>query len=148
MPAVLWRMDLISRRAAAYRSARLVHPEISGCHHPFILEICRHRGMSQDWLAKHMTLNKSTVARALTYLEEKGYVRREADENDRRVLLVYPTDKMLAIFSRVKAISDEWNERLCSEISTEELEIFASVLERMKVRSREILEDAEGGDRA
>ena len=142
MLGVLWRMDLITRRTNAYRAAKLADGDISGCHHPFVIQICAHPGQSQDWLSKHMTLNKSTVARALTHLENCGYIRREADKADRRILLVYPTEKMLAILPKVQAITDGWNEKLCSGISDEELAVFADVLERMKVRSREILEEA------
>ena len=143
MPGLLWRMDLITRRAGAYRAVRLADSELGGCHHPFVMQICKNPGKSQDWLAKNMTLNKSTVARALTYLENKGYVRREADENDKRVLLIYPTQRMLDVLSDVRSITDEWNEKLCEGISEDELTLFQSVLERMKVRSRELLEDAE-----
>ena len=144
MPGFLWRMDLITRRASVFRTLRHKGSELSGCHHPFVMQICKNPGRSQEWLAKNMTLNKSTVARALTHLENKGYVRREADKNDKRALRVYPTERMLSVLSDVRKITDEWNERLCEGISSEELEIFSSVLERMKVRSRELVEEAEG----
>ena len=138
-------MDLISRRAGAFRSAKMGdNSEISGCHLPFVICICRHPGMTQDQLAKHLTFNKSTVARALGVLEEQGFVKRSADERDRRSLLVFPTEKMLAILPRVIAITEEWNEGLCEGISKDELDIFASVLEKMKLRAEELLEGAEG----
>ena len=137
-------MDLITRRAGVYRTLKLENSELSGCHHPFVMQICKNPGKTQEWLARNMTLNKSTVARALTYLEDKGYVRREADKNDKRALLVYPTERMLEVLSDVRAITDEWNEGLCEGISDGELEVFRSVLERMKVRSRELVEEAEG----
>ena len=144
MKGLLWRIDLLSRRAGAFRSIKMGdNSEISGCHLPFVISICRHPGMTQDQLAKHLTFNKSTVARAIGSLEEQGFVKRQADERDRRSLLVYPTQKMLDILPRVLEITREWNEGLCEGISDEELEIFASVLEKMKLRSLELLEGAE-----
>lgn len=144
MPSLMRRINVISRCAQNYKSERL-SGELSGCHHPFVFCISRNPGMSQDSIAKHLCLNKSTVARAISYLEEHGFVTRETDKEDKRILRVYPTDKMLEVLPEVKRIGAEWNSLISERISEEELIVFNSVLERIEARAREIGTE---GDRA
>ena len=96
-------------------------------------------GSSQEEIAREICLNKSTVARALTQLEDRGYLRREASAEDKRRLLVYPTDKMLAVLPQVRSVAKEWNDLISDGIPEEELEVFYSVLARMEERAKSAL---------
>ena len=106
--------------------------ELNSGYHTYVLAICASPGVTQDVLAKDICVNKSTVARRLDWLESEGYVLRLADKEDKRCLLVYPTEKMKAIHPKIKRIAEEWMEVLMSGISEEELSVFVSVLSRME----------------
>ena len=144
MPSLMRRINVISRCAMNYKSERL-SGELSGCHHPFVTYISRNPGSSQDDIARFICLNKSTVARTLSYLEEHGFVKREADESDKRVLRVYPTEKMLLALPEVISLAKEWNGIISEGLSEEEMAVFNSLLERIEARAREA---ALGGDKA
>ena len=137
MPSVMRRMNVVSRCQAIYRSRALESEDILSCHHAFVLAICHNPGMSQDAIAKRICLNKSTVTRALSYLEERGYVRREPKAEDKRVLLIYPTEKMLNVLPRVEKITRDWNREISEEIPDEEMKTFLLVLEKLEARARE-----------
>jgi DNA-binding MarR family transcriptional regulator len=143
MPKIMKSMNMISRCQSVYRGKRMC-TELSPSHHAFVFAVCNRPGCSQDELADAICLNKSTVARALSYLEENSFVRREADASDKRVLRVFPTDKMLDILPEVKRVSMEWNTAICDGISEEELSTFTAVLEKIEARAREAWM---GGDR-
>lgn len=145
MPAIMRKINVITRCGGQYRTEQLGNDELGAPHHSFVLAVCNHPGMSQDRLAKHLCLNKSTVARVLNYLEEKGYVTRTASETDRRVLLVEPTEKMRAVYPEVRRITAEWNARLSEEIAPDELALFFDVLGRMEARAKELIENRDGG---
>lgn len=138
MPSIMRQMNVISRCATAYKTEHAQIEEISGCHHVFFYPICNQPGISQDALVKHTRLNKSTVTRSLSYLEEHGFITRAQDTADKRSLLVYPTEKMLGAFPRVRELAKEWNGALAEGISDGEMEIFMSVLGRMYERSVEL----------
>ena len=131
-------MNVISRCQAAYRTAELGCPDITGAHHSFILAVCHTPGASQDELSRRLALNKSSVARALAHLEGLGYVSREQDKRDKRVIRVYPTEKMLLIYPVEKRITEEWNRAVLSGISEDEIAVFRSVLKKMEERAREL----------
>ena len=143
MPKIMKDMNIISRCQLSYRS-EMLKGDICGCHHPFILAICHKPGMTQEEISRELCLNKSTVARALTQLEGKGYVNRESNPEDKRSTLVFPTDKMISVLDKVVNITREWNEQISEDISEYELEIFASVLSKMSKKARKITQKWEG----
>jgi DNA-binding MarR family transcriptional regulator len=90
-----------------------------------------------------LCLNKSTVARTISYLEEKGYLTRKQDLNDKRQFSVFPTDKMLDVFSEVMEISAKWNELISSDIRDEELAVFFSVLSKIEANATDVIKRGE-----
>ena len=139
MPLFMKMMNNISRSQAVYRHSKISANDLHPAHYAFALAICRVPGRSQEELARELCLNKSTVARALTLLEERGYVRRESLPNDKRQFAVHPTEKMLEVLPEIRRASGEWTELLSEGIAEEEMAIFNSVLERMEIKAREIV---------
>lgn len=139
MATIMRKMNIISRCEALYRSEQK-SVNLPGLYHSYVLAICHQLGKSQDFLAKHLCMNKSSVARHLSFLEQEGYITRQICSDDKRELLVFPTEKMLAIYPEVVSITKEWNARLAEGITEEELLIFYAVLDKMMEKSQTILE--------
>lgn len=138
MASIMRRMNVISRCESIYRTEQFGE-ELPGIFHSYILAICAKPGMSQDKLAKYLCLNKSNVARHLAKLEKNGYIERKVCAEDKRELLVYPTEKMHEIYPEVVRITREWNVLVAEDVSEEELNVFHKVLDKMLVKSREIV---------
>ena len=147
MPKFMKTLNNISRCQSNYRSCKLGTDRLCVGHHAFVLAICRNPGSSQEMLSRELCLNKSTVARALNHLEEKGFINREINEVNKRETLVFPTEKMLKILPEVRTITDEWNRLLVSEIPEEEVTLFYSVLSRIEGKAKQIIRDLEGGQK-
>ena len=143
MPRFMKMLNNISRSQAIYRHSRISAEDLQTSHYAFVLAICREPGRSQEELAKELCINKSTVARNLNYLEEKGYISRNALTTDKRQFAVYPTKKMLGFLPEIKQASTEWMALLSEGIPEKELEIFDSVLNRMQTKAREIIQRQE-----
>ena len=139
MPLFMKWMNNISRSQAVFRHSKISADDLHPAHYAFVIGICRHPGRSQEELARELCLNKSTVARALGVLEERGYIKRESLPNDKRQFAVYPTEKMTAVLPEIRLASREWMDMLSEGIPADELEVFNSVLERMEKRAREII---------
>ncbi len=138
-------INIIGRCAGIFRSDRLKDTGLGACHHSYILAVCRNPGISQDELAREICINKSNVTRHLAALEESGYVERKPSEHDKRVTLVFPTEKALGILPTVRSVIKEWNEYLTEGMDEEELERFALTLSRIAERARQYSE-REGND--
>ena len=130
------RINLLSRCEGLYRTDRLPDAGLRPIHHSMVFTICRMPGISQEELATQVCLNKSTVTRQLAPLEEQGYVKRCQSESDKRVILVYPTQKMLDILPRVREVTREWNAYLTEGFSEEELTQFSAMLDKITERAQ------------
>ena len=133
-------LNNISRSQAIYRHARISAADLQPSHYAFVLTICASPGRSQEELAEQLCINKSTVARNLNALEEKGYVSRRSIPNDKRQFSVYPTEKMTAVLPEIRTASQEWMQLLSEDIDEDELTVFNSVLSRMEEKARVIIE--------
>ena len=129
-----------------YRAEQLKDTDLGPIHHSYILAVCNNPGISQDALAKHICINRSNVTRQLTYLEEKGYVERRTSETDRRVLLVYPTDKATESLPRIREMLKVWNEYLTEGFSADELDQLHEMLGRIADRAKAYVENQGGAE--
>ena len=143
MPRFMKMLNNISRSQAIYRHSRISVDDLQSSHYAFVLAICREPGRSQEELARELCVNKSTAARNVNYLEEKGYVSRLPLPQDKRQFSVFPTEKARQVLPEIKAASAEWMTRLSEGIAQEELDIFVSVLQRMQEKAREMTQQQE-----
>ncbi len=143
MPRFMKMLNNISRSQAVYRHSKVSAEDLQSSQYAFILAICREPGRSQEDLARELCVNKSTVARNVNYLEEKGYVTRTPLPQDKRQFSVFPTEKALGVLPEIKAASAQWMQLLSQGISQTELDTFDSVLIRMQEKAREIIEQQE-----
>ena len=119
-----------------YRAEQLKGTDLGPIHHSYILTVCNNPGISQDGLAKSICINRSNVTRQLTYLEEKGYVERKVSENDRRVLLVYPTQKAIDSLPEIRKMLRTWNEYLTEGFPSRNLSFFRPCLQGLLTGQR------------
>ena len=146
MPSLTRQINVIGRCASMYRAEQLKDTDLGPIHHSYILAVCNNPGISQDALAKHICINRSNVTRQLTYLEEKGYVERRTSETDRRVLLVYPTDKATESLPRIREMLKVWNEYLTEGFSADELDQLHEMLGRIADRAKAYVENQGGAE--
>ncbi len=124
------KMNAIVRCGNLFRATRLEGTGISACDRPYLFYICHHEGVSQDTLSGALFVNKSSVARRLAHLEKEGFVTRTQDAADRRVLLVFPTDKARATLPLLREMAREWNGIITEGFTEEEIEVFSALLSR------------------
>ena len=105
---------------------------LKGIHARLFMLVCRKPGSSQDRIARCMGFDKSTIARQLELLEEKGFVERKLLETDKRVLCVYPTQKMLDFQPGLKEAMDAWDETLLSALTREEKQQLFEILGKIR----------------
>lgn len=137
MPSFMRQINVIGRCSAMVRNQKLADTGLTGWHYSYILTLCRNPGQSQEHLARHIYINKSNVTRHLTQLEKNGYVERRQSEEDKRVMLVYPTDKAYEVLPRVREVVRSWNSFLTEDFTPEEMEQFNSMLERITRKATE-----------
>ena len=141
MPQIIRDITEIARCGAQYRTEALAPLGLKACHASYLMEICAHPGISQDRLAARICVNKSNVARQAASLEEDGFITRSPSPCDKRTMQLYPTDRTLELLPQLTPILHRWEECLTAEVSEEELAVLRRVLDRMKNRAADWMEN-------
>ena len=94
-------------------------------------------GIPQEKISREICVNKSSVTRQITILEEKGLIVRKQDQTDRRVWRVYPTQRMQELLPHVRQVMKEWNEYLLEEFDEEQREHLIAALEQLARRAQD-----------
>ena len=145
MPSFTKNIHLISRCGSAYRAEGLAGSGLSHAHYFYILALCNNPGISQEQLARRLYLNKSSVTRAIAILERDGFVRRETHAEDKRVLLLYPTEKAEALLPRVRLVARGWNDFLLADLEAGEREQFLATLEKVTAKAQSYIDERDEG---
>ena len=83
-----------------------------------------HSGEDQASLAQYVALDRTTCSNIVSRLEERGYLRREVDPENKRAKLVYITDTGRELFREVEVLMEKVSKRLLKPLNLEERKIF------------------------
>lgn len=86
-------------------------------------------GVSQKELAELTGKDPANVTRILDQLERKGFVRREANPDDRRAFRMHNTPEGTKIAVALAPIEERFVEEVVAGIPREDLETFRAVMQ-------------------
>ena len=87
--------------------------------------------MGQERLVEQLDISKPAVSHALDSLENKGYVTRQPDPDDKRARRVGLTKKALEIESEIEQVYNRVYTLAVLGVSQEELDSFVKLFSRM-----------------
>ncbi|RVU35913.1 MarR family transcriptional regulator [Hwanghaeella grinnelliae] len=91
-----------------------------------------YEGATQTELADQCEVERATMGRLLDKLEEKGWVRRESDSQDRRIRRVYLTGEVLDLMVTLRGIGASVRESAMAGIDRAEQDRFVDTLLKIK----------------
>ncbi len=104
----------------------------------YLMQIHEKKNLSQDDLANFFGQSKGTIAKALKKLEDKGYVERKTEENNRRKYLLKITKKGEELAILLRKEMNEWEELVGIDKLDDETK---NKLRRIARKSEDILSD-------
>src|SRR4030042_4420666 len=90
--------------------------------------LLKNDGSSLTQISQGLMLENPTVTGLIDRLEKSGYVKRTDHPNDRRIYLVYLTEKGIMVANKALPIVKRLNEQIKEGYSEEEIESFKKVL--------------------
>lgn len=82
-------------------------------------------------LARDLHVTNGSMSVAISTLERKGFLRRETSEQDRRTVLIHPTEKALQVQCRHQEFHQEMVEAVIAHLQPEELRVLVTALDRV-----------------
>ncbi|PWJ76917.1 DNA-binding MarR family transcriptional regulator [Pseudaminobacter salicylatoxidans] len=93
---------------------------LSSAQWRLLVRVVKSEGVTQARLAELLEVEPISVSRLLDRMEEGGWIERRQDLNDRRVRLIFPTDKSRQAFEAIKGVAGEVFEQALTGLSTAE----------------------------
>lgn len=95
-----------------------------------ILAVIENEGLTLRELAKILEVSAATASVSVKRMEKSGFIIKKPDEKDARITRLYPTSKAKAVPEIIHAHMDEMEKTLKSDMTAEQAEIFADLLEK------------------
>ena len=110
-------------RAAAYG--------LSTAQWRLLVRLVKDEGSTQARLAEYLEIEPISVSRLLDRMEAGGWVARRQDAADRRVRMIFPTDKSRKAFTAIKSIAGEIYDEALIGLSDRERRALIGGLEKL-----------------
>lgn len=123
----------ISRCIASIRNEEFNKQDLTRGQHSFLTRIMENPGISQEELSYMLRFDKTTTAKALKKLEEKGYIKKHKSKIDRRSWTLYPDDKLIDIYPHLITMIDNTAKHGLDGFNESELDVIKMFLERIRV---------------
>ena len=129
-------LSAVSRYLRRQRDRYMEPLGMKSLHARILLEVCRTPGITQDQLTQLLGFDKSSAARHAAFLEENGYLTRQAGA-DKRLLLLRPTEKTLVLEPELTRQMNLWEQTLLQDLSQEEQQTLLALLSRVRSRAEQ-----------
>lgn len=97
----------------------------------FLFQLYKKDGVTQEELANTLYIDKGTTARSLKTLEEQGFIKKEHVISDKRLNIIYLTEKALKLEEEITNILKKWDGILSNSLSSEEKETLLQLLKKI-----------------
>ena len=130
-------ISVLYRQFQIYINNNTKDLQISASEYIFLMEMYKNDNMSQEQLSKNLIIDKSATARAIKSLEEKEYIIRKKDDNDKRTNRIKLTKKGIEIKDRLSNLLEEWNNEITSDIDKNLLNTVIDTINKLSIKAIE-----------
>src|SRR4051794_30845457 len=111
--------------------ARAANYGLSTAQWRLLVRLVKDEGSTQARLAEFLEIEPISVSRLVDRMEASGWVMRKQDAGDRRVRMIFPTEKSRSAFAAVKAIAGDIYDEALTGLSDAERRALISGLEKL-----------------
>ncbi|MDI6026343.1 MarR family transcriptional regulator [Corticibacterium sp. UT-5YL-CI-8] len=102
---------------------------LSSAQWRLMVRVVKEPGIAQARLAELLEIEPISVSRLVDRMAEGGWVERRADDNDRRVRMVFPTERSRGVFTKVKGMAHQIFDEALTGLSSDQRHAFVNGLE-------------------
>lgn len=136
-------ISMIARGHAIYLNHHVEDLGITATQIHLLYEISDQCDINQERISRRCNINKGAVARSIRKLEDKGFVTRQVDENNRRQKKVSLTEKGEKTLIKAKKILNQWEDEVILDKGYIEKELLQKILKGIAVKTIELNEKEE-----
>lgn len=102
-----------------------------------------HESVTQEAIARAQLMDKTTVAKSLRQLENRGYIYKHTNPENRRENMIFLAEQGKADVRQICEEHKNWFNKVCEGIEEEQLTVFFEVANKMLTKAKVILKEEE-----
>nr|WP_295161614.1 MarR family transcriptional regulator [uncultured Methanobrevibacter sp.] len=131
-------ISMIARGHTIYINRHLENLNISATQLHLLFEISHQCEINQEKIASRCNINKGSVARSIKKLEDKGLIKREIDENNRRQNKISLTQDGEETLNEAVKILKQWEDEVILDKGYIEKELLQQILKEIAIKTMEL----------
>lgn len=135
-PFIAWIHNL-SKNQMKYLNSKIKELDL-GHEMRFIMMIYDNPNISQDDLARISGQSKANIAKSLKKLEDKDFIKREINPENRRKYMLNTTERGDEIVPKIRQISRDWEKEVGL---TDEDELLKERIKEIAIENMKLVED-------
>ncbi|MDF2905102.1 MAG: putative transcriptional regulator [Herbinix sp.] len=124
-------MSILVRYCRIFTERKLREFDLTFGEQIIIMFLSTHENVNQEIISKTYMIDKGMIAKTLDKLEQKGFVMRRQNPENKRENIVSLRQKGIDILVNMSAVLAEWNDILYEGISEDEVESVKRITGRM-----------------
>lgn len=125
---VLRDIGKIARALDSIANIEFKEYQLSKGQYLYLIRIFENPGIIPDRLAEMIKVDRTTAARAIKKLEEKGFIRKEADDVNKKIRLLFVTEDGAKLVPIIQLENQYSNQIALQNLSKKEIEAFSKAL--------------------
>ncbi len=126
---------LINKHANLFIDNALSKYGLNSAYRIFIKIIVEEPGITRDQIKVRAHVHPSNTTRCIDYLSDNDFITKQEKENDKRICMLYPTDKLKEVYDLLISKIDEWENSLFEGISEEERNELSTKLKDLSIKA-------------
>lgn len=124
-------MSIIVRSCRSFTERKLREYDLTFGEQIIVMFISAHENVNQDTISRTFMIDKGMVAKTLNKLEQKGYIVRRQNPDNKRENIVSLTQRGADVLIHMGTVYKEWNDILYEGMSEEEIAYVTKLTEKM-----------------
>lgn len=125
---VLRDIGKIARALDSIANIEFKEYQLSKGQYLYLIRIFENPGIIPDRLAEMIKVDRTTAARAIKKLEEKGFIRKEADDVNKKIRRLFVTEDGAKLVPIIQLENQYSNQIALQNLTKKEIEAFSKAL--------------------
>lgn len=131
MTDVLREIGKIARALDSIANIEFKEYQLSKGQYLYLTRIFENPGIIPDKLAEMIKVDRTTAARAIKKLEEKGFIEKKSDSKNKKIRRLFVTAEGAELAPIIQLENEYSNQIALQNLSAQEVEAFAKTLKTL-----------------
>lgn len=125
-------IGMIARALDSIANIEFKEYDLTRGQYLYLVRICENPGIIQEKLAEMIKVDRTTASRAIKKLEANGFIEKRADSTNKKIKMIFPTEKGKAIAPNISKENDHSERVALQGLSEAETALLSGLLQRVR----------------